>query len=337
MPKIKQKEKKVMEYEEASSGFVTLYNYKEPFMKYEQGFGFQGVLLFDGETDKIQCHICGQWFLQLGGHLTREHNMKAEDYKKTVGLSKRTALVGEVVRAKLIATGLKKRLKNLRGMKGRKHTEASKALISANHAGKTRMMQNVNGTCPEQLIERLIAEYKKQGKTPAERNLQFHEALIKTYGTYRNACKFAGLPEQEGERSMISAHKTVAHNAEKIKQKIFDWIYHFYDVNKKLPIKTDFITPEEKKMYKYLLNKGGIKYRDNFFKEVVVKHGKYNSSIAGKFRFSKDELLEFLRNFEKYENRKPSYSDARRGLIPHLSRYSYHFGSWKQALKAAFN
>lgn len=55
-----------LEYEEAPSGFVTLYNYKEPFMKFKEGYGFQGVLLFDGTSDKIQCHFCGNWYDALG-------------------------------------------------------------------------------------------------------------------------------------------------------------------------------------------------------------------------------------------------------------------------------
>ncbi len=326
-----------MEYEEAPSGFVTLYNYKEPFMKYEQGFGFQGVLLFDGETDKIQCNLCGNWFHQLGNHVNREHGMKANQYKEKVGLSKKTALVSEKLRESLIANGLDKRLQNLRSRKGIKHTAETIAKIKAYHAGKTRMMQNVNGTCPEQLIDRLVKEYQKQGRTPAERTLGFKEALIKTYGTYRNACKFAGIPEPLPDTHYLkigreNRTKKSQENLERAKE----WVYSFYDKNGKLPSKEDFISDDEKKFYSRLI-KGGIKTRDESYKSVVVKHGKYNSAINGTFQFSKDELLGFLRNFEKFENRKPSYSDARRGLIPHLSRYSYHFGSWKNALKEAFN
>lgn len=38
---------KEVEYEEAPSGYVKLYNYKEPFMKFNGGHGYQGVLLVD--------------------------------------------------------------------------------------------------------------------------------------------------------------------------------------------------------------------------------------------------------------------------------------------------
>ena len=46
-----------MEYEEAPSGYVTLYNYKEPFMPYREGYGYLGVVLFDGETDKVSTKV----------------------------------------------------------------------------------------------------------------------------------------------------------------------------------------------------------------------------------------------------------------------------------------
>jgi hypothetical protein len=71
-----------LEYEEAPSGSVYFYNYKEPLMKFEEGFGFIGALVFDDTTDKIQCHFCGEWFEALGNHINREHNMRAAEYKK---------------------------------------------------------------------------------------------------------------------------------------------------------------------------------------------------------------------------------------------------------------
>lgn len=320
-----------MEYADAPSGFVTLYNYKEPFMKYEKGYGMQGVLLFDGETDKVQCHICGKWFINLSAHIPKEHAMKVAAYKEEVGLSKGTALIGENMRAKLIAAGLDKRLQNLRSRKGIKHTAATIAKIKANHASRTRQYQNKHGTCPEQLIERLIAEYKKQGRTPVERNLQFHDALINTYGTYRNACKFAGIPEPvDSLIALAKGRETMRLRGEETKKAAIERVFDFYDKNKRLPKPFEL---EEK--YKRYLDRIGLKKRNLLLKDVVVRHGRFNESVAD-FRFSKEELLVFIKNFDKIHDRKPSYSDARLRLIPHLSRYSYHFGSWKNALREAF-
>lgn len=114
MRKRQNREKKEIEYEEAPSGNVTFYNYKEPLMKFEQGHGFIGALVFDTESDKIQCHLCGEWFGHLPSHLAKEHNMRSAAYKDLVGLNQTTALINESMRAKMIASGLKKRMKNLR-------------------------------------------------------------------------------------------------------------------------------------------------------------------------------------------------------------------------------
>lgn len=122
MPRLKRPPTKVMEHPEAPSGFVTLYHYKEPFMKFEGGFGFQGVLLFDGKTDKVQCHLCGNWMDYLPNHLMREHSMKASAYKDLVGLRQSTALLNEAQREKLIESGLEKRIKNLK-VRGKKTEE----------------------------------------------------------------------------------------------------------------------------------------------------------------------------------------------------------------------
>ena len=57
------------EYEEAPSGYIWLQNAKEPLMRFEEGFGYQGVLALDGDKDVVQCHYCGKWFGTLGPHL----------------------------------------------------------------------------------------------------------------------------------------------------------------------------------------------------------------------------------------------------------------------------
>jgi hypothetical protein len=107
-----QLDEKHMEYEGAPSGYVRLYNYKEPFMEFVGGYGYEGVLLFDGMTDKIQCHFCGNWFENLAGHISR-HALNAKRYKKKVGLHTTTALINEAVREKLVASGMEKRIQNL--------------------------------------------------------------------------------------------------------------------------------------------------------------------------------------------------------------------------------
>lgn len=332
MPIVNKKEKKEMEYPDAPSGFVTLYNFKEPFMKYEKGYGYQGVLLFDGGTDKVQCHLCGEWFEALPNHIIREHSMKSGKYKEEVGLNKKTALIGEKLRAKLIASGLNKRLQNLRNQKGVKRSEETKDKIRKSRHENRREFQNQAGTCPEQLIDRMIKSYQKLGYVVSEKNCNFKESLVKTYGSYRNACKVAGIPEPRTREEVLKEGRSTSTKKSQIRRDNFiKCVLDFYDSNDRLPIKGE-LKGDCERIWKTIK----VKQRNKIFKEVVLTHGKYSKHISGQFQFTKTELLSFLKNFEKINGRKPSYSDSRRGLLPVLSRYSYHFGSWQNALKLAF-
>ena len=328
------REKKIMEYEDSPSGFVTLYNYKEPFMKYEKGFGFQGVLLFDGETDKVQCHLCGQWFTALGNHTIREHNMKVAQYKEEVGLTKNTALIGEKMRAKLIANGLsmKRRMANLTGMVGKKHTEESKRKISMAMKENRRELQNINGTCPEQLIDRLLKEYVKQGRTPDTHTLPFYEAMMRTYGTYKNACEIAGIPYNDPLEALKRGHETQRRRGAENERLALEFVSTFMIQNNRAPIKADFRSMDKMKLYGVIIRNGGL---DEYVRQASIKSGHFSERLKG-FRFTKEELIEFLRNFKTINGRIPSHSDARRGLIPYPSRYTYHFGSWKNTLNTVF-
>lgn len=252
--------KHTLEYEDAPSGFVTLYNYKEPLMPFATGHGYEGVLLYDGKTDKVQCHFCGSWFFALGNHLGKEHNMKASEYKTMTGLRQTTALIGEEYRKKLIANGLDVRLKNL--IPGGKKTEKEKKKVAAGlkKNNSTRQHQNERGTCPEQLLDRLRDLAKELGRTPLTDEVGFYETLVNVYGSYKNAIKKAGLKYRKPGQN-------VHYNAKKI--------------------------------------------------------------------FTREELLELIREFTRKQGREPSYSDVRRSMLPSGSTYVRHFGSWVKAKKIA--
>lgn len=312
------KELKEMEYEEAPSGFVTLYNYKEPFMPfksdiYEQSFGYEGVLLFDGSTDKVQCHLCGKWYESLGTHLGREHNMLACDYKNMVGLSKNTALIGEKFRQKLIANG-KKRFLNLRP--GIKKTESEKQKIRETLQKPTREYQNLRGTCPYQLIDRILAKAKELGRTPGSKEMNCINAIEKVYGTYNKAVEIAGLvPRKSGQTTKISKYT---------KDYFYSIVREFWIKNGKFPKWRDFTSNYEWDKYK--------KFEKDIQKHVLYGEGKFQKTEV-RVHYSKEELLDILRVFVEKNKRDPSVSDCKRGLLPYASRYYYHFGSLKKALK----
>ena len=216
------KEKKDMEYEEAPSGYVTLYNYKEPFMRFEKGFGYLGVLLFDGESDKVQCHYCGQWYEQLGHHIHNHHGITASEYKAEVGLLQTTALIGEKFRAKLIASALDKRMANLRP--GRAKTEAEKEKIRATLKLNAIELKNQRGTCPEQLIDRLKKKTIELGRTPTRREIPgLYQTILRTFPSWEKACMLADVryrppSETTGERNVIR------YSDEELLTKIADFI-----------------------------------------------------------------------------------------------------------------
>lgn len=332
---------KELENEEAPSGYVKLYNYKEPFMKFSGGFGYQGVLMFDGESDKIQCHYCGNWFDYLAPHLKKEHKMKASEYKEAVGLRQTTALISEKLREKLVANGLDKRLQNLRKMKGHKMSKESIAKRTATFKKGLRENQNTKGTCPAQLIARLQNEYQTLGITPvhsasskkttrakyspevleSSRRIGSVETYERVFGSWKNALEMANIPYR------ISG-QNIKYHVKWTKEKAIDWLISFIDANS--------IEPKHKDMPKWMTSK--IYKKDFYKKDLLTEAWSKSTNTKGSCgtRYSKDQLLKFLSNFEKIHGRKPSYSDAKRGLIPHLSRYSYHFGSWKKALSVAF-
>lgn len=324
--------KNEIEYEDAPSGNVTFYNYKEPLMKYTKGFGFVGALVFDSESDRIQCHLCGEWFGSLPHHLKREHAMKASEYKDEVGLLQTTALISESARAKLIASGLDKRLQNLRA--GGKKTQEQKTKISntLKITAQKEEYLNLKGICPEQLIDRLQKRYKKEGDKFSTKNISFSSNLKRVYGSIKNACEIAGVPYRKP-----GMNRSYENRSKYNRMDMVEYMKDFYLENKRFPRKGDFIAQDKYAMYKCVNKK--YKMRD-IKRECIVSLPEYSYVSSKEFgeviRYTKDDLLEFLRKFHRINGRKPSISDGKRCLIPYPSRYIYHFGSWNTALDLAF-
>lgn len=315
------KEKKEIEYEDAPSGFVMMYNYKEPFMPFSYegtGYGYQGVLLFDGNTDKVQCHFCGDWFEFLPAHIAKEHNLKAKDYKDIVGLRQTTALISEKLRSKLISRG-QKRFSNLKPGIGAR-TEEQKEKIRQTMLIRKRETENEKGTCPFQLIDRLTQRAKELGRCPTTYEINFEETLRRVFGTFANACKEAGLtPLKPGQTHRQSKYT---------KDYFYPIALHFYEQYGKFPKAKDFINlglgKHTPKFY--------TKFKTEIEKEILIAKKVFHRAPV-RMRLTKDELLQILRNFIEVNGREPSISDCRRGLLPHASRYYYQFGSLKNALK----
>lgn len=236
-PRRTPKEKKEMEYEQAPSGYVTLYNYKEPFMQFDGGFGFRGVLLFDGSTDTVQCHFCGEWVANLSPHLHREHNMKAKDYKERVGLLQTTCLLSETGRTKLLRN-IEIRKKNL--APGKPKTEEVKEKIrktSRANADKPER-QNLYGTCPAQLCERLRKLSHKLGRSPTIRECTFAETVKRVFGSYNEGIRRAGLQARKiGENA---EHATFRPSKRYTDEQLLQFLRDFKEQKGRYPHASDF-------------------------------------------------------------------------------------------------
>lgn len=318
-----------IEYEQAPSGNVTFYNYKEPLMEFKGGFGFQGALVFDTESQKIQCHFCGKWFDALGRHLGKEHNMKASEYKALVGLNVSTALVSEPLREKLIAKNHAPRLKNLQNQKGKKRSKEVREKIAKTLREHRAEIQNVINCCPEQLIDRLKNKYIELGHTPSEHDrgcgTGFIQTIRKVFGSMKEACRIAGIPYMPPSQT----YKRLNDNLKHSRAKCLEFIEGFIRINSRVPKYSDLSKGMESAIARY--------GKKELLAEAVKNIGSYKKIEGYRYEHTKESLIYFLKNFEKENHRKPSASDTRRGLIPAVGVYAYYFGSWKNALKETFN
>ena len=283
-------------------------------MAFKEGFGYQGVLLFDGKTEKVQCHLCGLWEGYLPNHLKKEHNMKAADYKEITGLRQSTALLSERQREKLIENGLEARKKNLISNKG--HSEETKKKISESLKNIVREDQNRRGTCPDQLIDRLRKLHDKLGRTPVSDEITFYETLLKVHGSMKRACFLANIPHRESGHNLDHEYTLEDAALKFIELKV---------KNKKEPNKTDLFTN-----YKVVQRLGW----KNIVKEVSKLEKKY-IKLDG-MRYDSDHLINFLKWFQEENKREAQASDCRRGLLPPVTTYASRFGSWKEAKELAY-
>lgn len=321
----REKGKKTIEFPDAPSGQITLYNYKEPFMDFVDeatggGFGYQGVLMLDADGDTLQCHLCGDWFNSLQHHIRKEHNVSAKTYKEKVGLNKTTALISDNYRLKLIEAKQRNATLGVNLRPGKAVKEETKKKISEALKKRTRQTQNVFGTCPLQLKERFINLAEKLGRLPKSREVNFIDAVYKTFGTFANFVAECGYKPR--------THKDYA--------------------KRKYSIET------LKEMYRNLLSKYGqnIK-RGHLQKEFDMKRTAADTALqrikkaefykdmqkefrAAELRLDTNERLLNLRNFYRTNKRLPTGSDFRRKYMGGSPGwYYYHYKSLKNALNEA--
>lgn len=218
---------------------VYYYNYKEPFMDFEDGYGFLGALAYSEDQKKIQCHFCGQFFKAIRySHIEKcegvkayekKHNVLIEncnDYKEAVGLNKSAVLVGEDTRLKLVARSQEPHRKAQRKdwFTEENKQKRRKKLVKANkrRTGEKISIEKRNkfGTCPAQLLERITEVHEALGHTPSKREFydyykgKYIGAIYQVYGSWVNAVEKAGytpVSKQEGANYKYSDEELLQH------------------------------------------------------------------------------------------------------------------------------
>lgn len=220
-------------------GQTLLYeNYKEPLKPVTRGrgFGFYGTVAMTEDREYLQCHICGNLYASLGGHL-RRHKVTATKYKKMYGLGITTALVSEPLRESLRKNSV--RILTPKGLpkwlEEYNRKVQSGEVIHKAHGGTSMPLEKRNklGLCPDQVLEKIRELADKLGHTPSliefntEYKGRYTGSINFQHGSYLNAVAKLGLK---------SAKEVKEHTS----QELLENLVEFFDKYGRIPMTTDF-------------------------------------------------------------------------------------------------
>lgn len=172
--------------------------YKEPLQPVQDGFGYYGTIAYDKTENYTQCHMCGYFYKYLNKHIN-SHGITSSEYKIAFGLAKCTSLFATNARTEVIATLWESKTEE---EKAAQIARLDSARSNGHHQGGTKRSlekHNKNGTCPDQLIDKLLRLSDKLGYTPSSSEFQkeYSYAVYKTarstFGTYTEFVFVAGL------------------------------------------------------------------------------------------------------------------------------------------------
>lgn len=153
-----------------------LYKAVEPFMEVKRGYGYQGIVQYDDQEDKLQCHICGEWYTSLAMHVRRYHKIAVADYRDEYGLPvsggllalKSSARRSEVARRPENMKRIKYQLKKWGISHPRKRSCALRKSIRHNTIAHNRMsFKNGKGLCDLQIKARYDVVRNIVGHSPS--------------------------------------------------------------------------------------------------------------------------------------------------------------------------
>lgn len=231
--------------------FLTLLHYKEPLIKAKGGFGYVGALSVTVDGKLAQCHECGKLFENLGAHVHQAH-MPVIEYKDKWQLAHTTALTSENERkeqSQRTSDWWNALTKEERDAFWEKRQKGYKEWIAK---GKPKRKQpkgaletkNKDGTCPDQLLDRIKAVKEKVGRTPSVRDMlnddngsQRYLHLIRTtFGSWKNALKMLGMKPRVSAKEQVKGKRTPFYTNEEL----LEYLRVYYQENNQLPTESAF-------------------------------------------------------------------------------------------------
>ena len=159
-----------------------LYKVHEPFMEVQTGYGYQGVVMYDDQEDKMQCHICGEFYALLGKHSAMAHGVDSAAYRTQFGLSSKMALCSKRF-SRLHREHIERHpeMKVVGAKNFKKHRPAYSAAKWSKIAktGKAVMSrQNTLGLCELQMRARWDVVEKIVGREPSYKDLLKYDRVL---------------------------------------------------------------------------------------------------------------------------------------------------------------
>ncbi len=194
---------------------LTLKHYKEPLLavKKGDGFGYYGALSVTIDGTKVQCHICGNLFEDMGTHARQKHRISHNEYREKFKLAYQTSLISEKVRENRkqmtllwLASLTKKEKAAYQANVRRRYQEWIKAGKPKKEMPSAHMLETKNkrGTCPDQLLAKIHEVAKTISHTPTLAEFitetggqRYKHLILKTFGSWNQAIKMSKLTPHE--------------------------------------------------------------------------------------------------------------------------------------------
>lgn len=216
--------------------YLTLKHYKEPLKEVTDGFGYFGAIQVTIDGEKIQCHICGELFGNLGLHIYHKHEMTVGEYREKFELSRSTALISESCRDKLKQEAIR-HFAQFSPSKRAEWLEKARKARSERQPKERLEAKNKKGTCPDQLLEKVKECADALGRTPTKIEFiehcgtsRFVHLIYKTFGSYKKAITMLGLAEHTARQTPQKKNSD---------EELLDYLQIFWQENQKIPTETD--------------------------------------------------------------------------------------------------